>query len=388
MCKEMGNKQARPESENLKGVFGKELQVIDGLLGMVLNDEGTDFRNTQYQTKSKKICDRYFMVLESDLTRHIKLELQDLKDNIYLIPQDSTELRLRDNKRFTKAEICKEITSHYTRIFNVIRVIKEVLDVENGGNFSLAGIVQQNIDMTNDVIEVRFCEAEQMSVNPQELINQLNKESKRQKRARIDFFDLKGMRVFRDSLLSDEEATRFRHHLSALLQRSSATSLRKTLCKHVLLDKPSMEAIYGETPDCNNIDHLDLKQTNTSFKLIVAPNNPILSPMMCRSQRRYIVNVAKQTPEQQQLVRLYKNFRQHYQKNVEKLVALLNKMLTFDQTQRTATLQFLDSKQVAEYEKECKVVIIAFYLQSIIDYQRMLDLAKTMDVTKINDSRL
>ena len=79
------------------------------------------------------------------------------------------------------------------------------------------------------------------------------------------------------------------------------------------------------------------------------------------------------------LVNTYKEMRQNYVNNVELVLAILGRLIIKDQDQYK--LKDIGSAELEAVVHELKRVVIMFYVQSVVDFQSMLDYALSLDST-------
>ena len=364
----MGNLFGKQETLDtpLEKVFERDLDKLNKLLIILLNDDGTAFRNKSYTSKNADICNDYSFILASDLKKHLRIELAELHDAIHVIPRSEGDIVLKNDMRFTKHDICNVIVQHYKRILNLVMVIKNVFDVENKGDLSLAGILYRNIKVAGNLVEVRYCGSSQSS----EPLSQSKKEQRS-----VDFALVKGMKPFVSDLLTTEEATRFKSHLSLLLQQEKDnTKTINRICENVLYDDNITAAMYRERLSelkCTKAPRI-LRQHAHSLKLVVPENNPILSFNMCSEKRKVLISYNSSDEEHKKLMSLIKRFKDQYAKHLEAIMQVLHMLLDIDYESGNASIKFITSTQLQAVEKATKIAIMTFYIQSIINYQDIL----------------
>ena len=123
---------------NAKSIaFSKDLRSLNQIIDTIVKDNNQDTLGDTID--DNKDCEKYFFVLESSLKRHLKVDLEELKDSIYVIPKN-VEIN------YKKEDLCSIIANHYKRAINLLQVIKNVYDFENNGKYSIAGICIGNIE--------------------------------------------------------------------------------------------------------------------------------------------------------------------------------------------------------------------------------------------------
>ena len=88
----MGN-QHSTVNENLKGVFGKELKELNELCYKIISKEDSNkFTNKKYNMFINELYDNHVLVLEKQLNKHLKVDLEQLNSSIYFLPKNQRML--------------------------------------------------------------------------------------------------------------------------------------------------------------------------------------------------------------------------------------------------------------------------------------------------------
>ena len=117
-------------------VFFKELKQINFIVNQMLS-ENNIFKNSKYNMFLKGKCDEFTILNSKKLYRYPKIDIDNINSSIFIIP--NSELAS------TKKTICNKISIHYTRILQIIYLIKYIYDLENFGDKSIGGIIMRNI---------------------------------------------------------------------------------------------------------------------------------------------------------------------------------------------------------------------------------------------------
>lgn len=160
-------------------MFKKEADYMNELLSLIMSNNRR-FHDEELNFLDNSVCDNFVFILESNLNKHLKVEVRELSENLLLIPKGQTEF-------LKKEQLCQLVTRHYRSIFEIIQLIKEVYDTDNFGNNSLLGICSQLIymDDNNNRMIINFCSGihreEDPSFQPQFIID--TQKSKKQPRS-------------------------------------------------------------------------------------------------------------------------------------------------------------------------------------------------------------
>jgi hypothetical protein len=364
----MGNSSSRSFDNN---VFKTELTTINNIVTNIINEQDL-FINSKYNFLSQDVCNKYQVVLEEELNKHLKIDIKALGTALYLIPKnDETKLT---NFNITKKEVCEKISNHYLKILYIITLIKYVYNIENNGDLSIAGIVLRNIRLLDDVMEVNFCDIKQ--------VNYYNKTGDK-KRYKIDFSNLEGFKFFVDFFLEKSEANAFLGVLKGILARSSKGDIKNRICNYQdNFNQKELHELqqlylkrYNEKLICNSSkgkfksNHIPA----VTLDVFINKNNPIFSHNYCSSMKKLIIKT--NTKEGREVMNLYKELKKNYDVNIANLETALNKLIVH-QKDNKVSLKDIDKSTLDQIIFDVKTIIKVFYLQSIVDYQRLLDKAK------------
>lgn len=371
----MGNITSTPVH---KDIFKKELQGLNTLVTDLVTTDNLQFKKQKYKVAMKNICDSYNIVLESQLKKHLKVELKSLKDSIYLFPTRDA-VHLKDGKTVTKDDLCKLIGSHYHRILKLLVLVKHVYDVEHHGNNSLAGIIMNNINMTPNIFEMHFCDVSQKMVH---------------KGNGIDFSMLTGFQFLCNDVMSKTEKTLFLKTMRNLFARKNIDALAEHMaCGDSLLSA----ADYKEFLQYTSAKHVACKQSvannmqqfaetkEENMYMFVAKNNPMLhdSELVCSDKRQLLIDISKKTKPIKELIKKYELLQDLYKKNIAEIVSSINKLVEKDLT-GGYSLRDIDAKSLEDLEVNIKKLCVKFYIQTLVGYQSLLDFAKTLNPRIVN----
>jgi hypothetical protein len=349
----------------LKNIFSKELETISDILQHVLTSDNK-FVNDEYNFLSRDTCQRYTFVLESNLKKHLKIDVQELHDSLILIPKQ-TRVAVGD-KVIDKNDLCDIISKHYIKLLYILCLVKYVYDLENGGDFSLAGIVSRNIRMVGNLLEINYCAL------PQKDYSKSDK--------KIDFNSLKGMKFFLEYFVNPEEKHIFLDQLKMIFARKiDHKKLADIVCHDNLLTQKEYESLYQRKFVCKTSNKkLAVNERDTTL-FEVQEFNPILSSELCMSKKKLIVQVGSDK-KSKEIRRYYDDMLQHYRSNLENIKSMINNLI---QKQGSSyTLKHISDDDLTDIIRDIKKIIIRFYIISILDYQNLLDLAKTMPMIRLD----
>ena len=367
----MGASQSSPlANTQVSDVFQKELSVVNEIVGAMLTQDN-NFADPSYNFLHEDVCQAYTMVWEKDLDKHLKVDLDNLHGSIYIVPKKDIVDDVENNVRAHKHDLCKDISSHYLKILYIITLIKRVYDLENNGDHSIAGIMERNVKIVDGVMQISYC-----SIPHKDYVTH-------GQTANIDFKNLEGLHVFVESFLTPVEKHVFVEQLKAVFARKQRYRIEDMVCNDTLVTLDDYNYIYAnkfkKDFDCSNA-HRYRRQHTVDLMFEIGPNNPILHSQYCYSKKDLFIPLlnAKNNPHVNAIVEIYKGMRKHYIDNVGLILELLGKLVTKDST-NTYKLKDISSTQLEEIVTELKRIIIMFYVQSIVDFQVLLDYALSND---------
>lgn len=381
----MGAKLSLP----LHDVFKQELSSLNQLVSSILTEENV-FRNSNYNFLSQNVCAKHTIVLEEELGRHLKVKLQTLGTGLYLIPTTDTAITSQ-GKRISKRDICSKISNHYMRILYVLTLIKYVYDLEHHGDYSIAGIIFRNIKINDGLMSITHCSM------PQKDYSHNSKDNK------IDFGTLEGMSFFVNYVMDKEEGKSFVDVLKAILSRSPRGEVRKTVCGMLAQKKLNTSLVkqveqafkdkYGSELQCANTAittaHEQQLQPMVNRKLPnlfvrVERNNPVFLKDYCYNVNDVIVKIDSE--KNKAVLATFKKMQQNYKTNISNINGLMNKLVA-----KTSSYQY-ELRDIGKPEldiivEDVKSTIKLFYIQSILDFQNLLDIAKNNQNIEVNRER-
>lgn len=373
----MGNKSSVALQ---KDVFKNELKMINSIINSLIDKDTTTFNNPSYKEVAvKDVCETYNIILESSLKKQLKIHLQALNDAIYIVPKN--DIVTSRHTFAKKSDLCNMIANHYNRLLKLLVVIKQVYDVENNGDGSLAGITLKNIRINKNIFEIRYCDV------PQKLVT-LHDASDF-----IDFSALSGFRYFCEELLQNEvERNTFLKNMRDLLARKSLKSMSQhMLCGDALLSAQEyaimLQSANVNTEKCDRKIFNEFKTYTTAkaetLHMFVAENNPLLHDSICRDKKQLIIDCSEKTKDIVRLLSMYTNMKASYTRNINQVLRLTH-LIVQQEKDGTFILRDLTSKELDDIELQVKKLIVKFYFQSLINFYSLLDFAKTLQPTLSN----
>ena len=204
----MGNLTSK-QNENFKGVFGKELELLNNICYSIINKDTNKFNKNEYNMFMNELNNNHLLILEKNLNKHLKVDLENLNSSLYFVPKQQPNvidfvsdkgMFSKENKFIKKSEIASMIGNHYSSILNMVKTIANVYDIEGGGDYSIAGIVQRNIKLENDLLVVNYCNMPQFDYKDNKKVDKVN------------FSNLKGIKLL-TGMMTKDEANAFTKHL-------------------------------------------------------------------------------------------------------------------------------------------------------------------------------
>ena len=93
---------------NFKETFNNELSILRTYLNNIISINGLEqMQNIWFHMKI--YVKNLLMLLKEKLHRHQKVYIEELHDNVIIIPRNNS------NKNINKSEICSAIANHYNR---------------------------------------------------------------------------------------------------------------------------------------------------------------------------------------------------------------------------------------------------------------------------------
>lgn len=367
----MGNRFAKPKTESIEDVFKKDYEQINDTINKILNNDD-EFIDSQYNFFKPDVCSKYTVGLSSDLSKHLKVEIGKLSDTLYFIPNTEV-VHFKNNKMYSKTELCNIVASHYVKVLYVISTIKQVFDIENKGKSSLMSVIMSNINVSISPrsIEIIFCDDDQKDPQQQSHL--------------VNFANLKGFEFFCKTLLSKEEKNAFLFQFQSMFGSDNWTNMLDALsCGDVLFTNTEYASMYKELPWKKTCDvqiakkyreYQQYKDASIAFK--VSKNTPILAKEYCQRPGSFLITAEKQPKEYKTLLKMHDKMVQNYKAGVKNIMRILDELTVKDKTGKYAVRHLTDT-QLQITTTKAKKMISSFYLTSMLNYKIMLNYAKTI----------
>lgn len=377
----MGAANSRISETPSSNVFQNELQTIHKLVNSILNADNT-FQNDSYNFLSDDVCHKYQVVLESDLSKHLKVDLSEFGSSIYVIPKDDTK---STNKKLNKSEICKKISDHYVRILYVLTLIKYVYNIENYGDRSFGGIIYRNIKIVNNLMEIQYCGSKQKDT------------STASRKQTLDLGKLEGFKFFTKNILNGKESKAFMGLMRAFLGRQRKSDVSRKICtalseKHITnIEFDKLSSLYsikfGEPLVCEKKKHskddIESKSIPVDTNVVVSAMNPVFLKDYCTSIDNEVVDLS--TVEGKRIKSMYDEMVHKYRMNMKAIQDILQEVVIV--TNDGYELRDIDSTKLDDIIHRTKMNIRIFYMESILQYQCLLDNIKNIATVKVSINR-
>lgn len=371
----MGANQSLPNPTT--NVFSKELHQLNTIINNVLTSD-EKFVNTNYNFLFEDVCRNYTILWEKELGKHLKVDLENLSGSIYLLPKKDLIVSHEDKVQISKQELCEKISKHYVKILYILTLIKHVFDLENGGDNSIAGIMKRNIKMVGNIMEINYCSI------PQKDYDMTHTD-------RIKFDSLQGFKMFVENFLTPIEKYAFLEQFKSVIARKPQHKIFEAVCHDALIPLNVYESIFAEKLNrkivCHKTD--EIASTNSrrrkrplDLMFEVAEDNPIFHTNYCMSRKKLVIPLNGSTPKIKELKHLHTRMQTNYEKNVQNVVEIFDNVL--DIKGDVYELKNISSHDLQGIIKELKSKIVVFYIQSLVDFHLLLDVAKDVDSVKVN----
>ena len=367
----MGATQSTSASNH---VFSKELENVNRVVNMVINSEGK-FVNPNYNFLFEDVCRNYTILWQKELGKHLKVELENLTGSVYLLPKRDIIISQEDNVHISKQELCTKISKHYVKILYLLTLIKYVYDLENHGDNSIAGITKRNLRIVDGIMEINFCSIPQ-------------KDYQLQHTDKISFESLEGLDLFVNHFLTPTEKYAFLEQFKAVVARKPQHKIVDAVCLDSILPLPLYEDILAEKLNkrivCTEpvpIKPRSTKRNKVDLMFEVVANNPILHSNFCMSKKKLVIPLDSPDPIIKQLKSLHTRMQTNHKHNIHKVELLLHKLV--DKNGNAYELKNISGDDLHALVKEVKQTVVVFYIQSIVDFHLLLDVAQKVPSVKL-----
>jgi hypothetical protein len=374
----MGNQFSHKNPSESNGIFTNELTLITEIVNKIINDKDM-FNNSDYNFLSEDVCAKHNIVLEQELNKHLKIELESLGTSLYIIPKGDDHEKLT-KINLTKKQICQKISNHYIKILYIICLIKYVYDLEHNGDLSIAGIIFRNIKILDNIMEIDFCQIP-------------HKDYKRNGKdiTKINLGLLEGINFFTGYFLEPEESRVFLGLMKNILARKKETIFTTQLCSIIKSSNLTSNEIkeleklyysrYNTRLTCKKTDKLETESPslhnhkNVNLDVFIEKDNPIFNNKMCYATNQLVIKL--NNSEGRKVESIYKKMKSNYDINIKSIKAVLDK-LVLKNGNGEYILRDIKSTELQYIISDVKLKIKTFYMQSILDFQLLFDTAKTV----------
>lgn len=370
-------------------IFEKEMTGINHLVNSIINENDT-FRRKEYNFLSDQVCAKYQVVLQSELSKHLKVHLTDLGDSMFLIPKGDNDA---GKINMTKTQVCEQISNHYVKVLYILCVIKYIYNIGNNGNDSFGGRVFRNIRIVDNMLEILYCDTNQVAhdIAPRTSVGTANKKHER----KLDFDVMDGFKFFSKYILSPSESRSFMKIMRKILGRESKNAVKDAICEAANTETLSKEEMnifetlfkrnFGEQLNCKKGANIhptldELHSTSANTHVFIDKHNPVLSNQYCSAVDTRVVSL--NTKEGKELKKLYYEMKERLSKNLQRIESIIRRLVT--KTSDGFELNNISSTHLDQIIEDTKISIRLFILQSLLDYQHMLNMVKNIPNVKIS----
>lgn len=355
----MGNKFSGHAN---KHVFEHDLSKLNAIVTDIINEKDL-FKNKDYNFLSEDVCNKYQVILEEELSKHLKIEIKNLGASLYILPRMSDDKTKLTKYNLTKQQVCEKISNHYIKVLYIMCLIKYVYNLETHGDLSVTGIIFHMIKVVDDMMEIRFCGI------PHKKYTDIGRDA-----YKIDFSKLEGLKFFTEYFLHPEEAHTFVSLLKSVLARDNANKLQESMCsyvaKHGIKDIKKLEQmIKTRFPKTRK---LQCMRGGAHLMFSVEKDNPIFQYESCGAPMKVVVKL--NTSHGKKVYKQYQQMKANYKSNLNNVHAILNTIAEIKNGQ--FELKDMNKQDLDTAIDKIKWEVKHFYLQSILDFQNLLDLAK------------
>jgi hypothetical protein len=334
-----------PKSPDLQNEFKKINKIIDDVI-----NSSDMFNNELYNQLLKKKCNQIVLLSSAKMKKYTKSDLVFHDYKITRIHQD--ELKTDKNK------LCNTISNHYSKILQIICLIKYVYDIENNGENNIANIIKKNINVNNRGLVVTYCDVSQKS----QLRNIHDDPG-------VDFSSLAGFDFFVKNILTTSEATTFLDIYEELFEIKNIQTMNNLVCKKILSKPNTNKRIFKHAFNCNQGgsfagDSSYIREVPSTI-LPIGSLNPVMSWKLCGKLK------TKHIKQTKQITNKINKMKVHYKKNLEQIGKILDRMVIFDKEKGKYEMREIQTHELSEIEVIVKQNIIVFYIKSIIDYKEI-----------------
>jgi hypothetical protein len=220
------------------------------------------------------------------------------------------------------------------------------------------------------------------------------------KHNKIDFGTLEGMSFFVNYVMDKDEGKAFVDVLRSLLSRGSRSEVKKSVCGMLSQKKMDVALIrqaeqafkdkYGSDLQCaaseTSEHHMPQNHKLPNLFMRVESNNPVFLKDYCYNVNEVIVKT--DDSKSKVVTNSFKKMQQNYKANIANIERLLNKLvIKTSNNGNIYELRDIDKPSLDIIVDDVKSTIKLFYIQSIFDFQNLLDVAKNNHNIEVNRER-
>lgn len=380
-----------------ENVFQSELRGVNDIVTKILSENDT-FKNKDYNFLSTDVCNKFQVILENDLKKHLKVHLAEFKSNIYFIPKEDPRIEM-PKINMTKPQICEMISSHYIKILYILCLVKYVYNIELNGDRSFGGTITRNIEITNNLMKVLFCDTDQRDARNTKNPNKIN------------LANMDGFKFFVQYFLAPEESKGFMKLMRSILGKRSKAAVRNAIqegyhnrnlskIEYDILSQAysrnfgepitstgrssASASVTAKTASHDTIMHDTVQTPHASREIdtsvFIAKDNPVLLTDYCTYVDNRVIDIA--TKEGSKAKKAYDIMMQNYKKNIAEIEGVLKEIVKRDGN--TYQLLDIDSGKLDDIVNKAKQIVRRFFVQGLLDYQHLLDIVKTIPSVKVS----
>lgn len=369
----MGNSASSHSESN---VFEKELSKLNQIVNDIIGEKDV-FKNKNYDFLSQDVCHKYQVILEEELNKHLKLDIKELGTSLFIIPRNEDDESKLTSKNMTKKQICDKLKNHYIKILYIMCLVKYVYNIEKHGDLSISGIVLRNIKIVDDMMQIYFCGLPHKDFGkPPSSADSL----------KIDFSKLEGLQFFTEYFLTPSESQTFLGILRTILARGSAKSIKNKMCHHLKVngtrELKSLEQLYASRFSSKlSCAAPTQRGGRLNLRLYIEKDNPVFLTDYCSAPIKLVVKT--KTPDGKSVMLAYSRLKENHKRSVDEIASILDR-LAYKSPSGHYELSDIDKGELDSIVEDVKTKIKAYYIQSIFDFQNLLDIAKQTPSIHIN----
>lgn len=332
-----------------------QIPVLTQLVNSII-DYNDHFKNSRYNLLSPDVCSNFKMVIKEQLEKTELSVYDDVEKKTYIfIPTNHSE------NLGKKHEVCETLSNHYVKTLQTLCLLKYVYNLEEKGDMSVAGIMLRNIRKNSDKLyEINYCNSNQRDYTSS------NSDT-------IDFSKLAGFEYFVSKILTLTESDRFINVFKAVLQRDFDIH---TFCMNdekKLYDDLCIDYGWKKNKKCPQIggNSVENSKGNEKYRYKVAPKNGVFHRDLCFDSK--YITVHTDTKDGKALIKLIDAMEKHYYHNIDLIIKCIEMIVYKDSVGTGFLLHEITMETLSTIVDEVKHIVKKFYVQSIIDYQNIID---------------